>query len=331
MQINRVLHREYIQWSPCSNFIAAILINNTGSTSLQVLSNRLETMYVWLHEGSWADKVISVWAANSTFFGAAPIAIGPLQYHEACWNPHLQLPAECGEAAQFGELLAGIDAGVGDFVQHLSWGPGKAAAALVQLLHTHHVPNSPSGGQFSDPRGGSMFGDLANMYEPETPCKLHVLGAGQSMTSMYVEWSSCPGSQVMWSPAGDQLLLNSSHYLQLVTSACTPVVLLGGLPDNQLKSAVFSSDGVYFAAACHEYVNLYESKNGDIIHSMGIAAWHDPRHRWDIHFDDISDQLVLIGSEVVCITTFGWGSDSLRASSGKLCHAVATISNRATL
>ena len=314
----RTEHGYGTQWSPCSNFLSFIL-NDAGTASLLVLNSSLEMLYAWHHDGPWLSSVRSVWAANSTLLGAAQLP-GPLQHHQlgACWNPRGQQPALCSEAAQVTELLAGIDAGA--IVQHLSWGPCKAVAAIVKPppQYDYWVSNDNL-----HVFGGSVHGS-------GRICDLYVLEAGQSMTSMSVMWNPAlsSGNEVIWSPAGDRLLLNSSYSLQLVTTRCNGVVNVGDELEYQLRLAVFSSDAKFFASACQGVVTVHDATNGDIIHSVGVDVLQERGQKhWDLSFDDNANQLILIGWKDVRIISFGWGSDSLHTSSRELCNGIAAISS----
>lgn len=259
---------------------------------------------------SWPGGVLLAWAANSTLLGAVPLA-GPLQRHrlDVCWHLHEQQADHSAEASHARQLLAGI--ANGDIVKHLSWGPCNGAAAVAEL------PEPLSRADYC--RG--LY------YYPAIDHKLYVVHSGQGMASTTVPWAD--HGSLIWSPAGNRLLLISPGSFRLFTSRC---VLVGMVDDAYVpRVALFSSDGVHIAACagCKVALRLYNAHSGELVLAVGSKVEDEECQDalWDLSFNDQSDQLVLLGRKDVCITSFGWGTDTSRTSSRELCNAIAAVSS----
>ena len=252
-----------------------------------------------------------VWAANSTLLSAVQLA-GPLQHHclDVCWSPYVQQSGSCTEAGHVSALLAGTEAA--HTLQHLSWGPCNSVAAVAEL---------------SQPISSKFVSRYPDMYVAAVDHMLYVLEPGQGMSNMAVAWTN--GGKVVWSPAGDRLLLNSIDSVSLVTSGCKYVVILDEKPAYNQREAVFSSDGKHLAVACaccEVPLRLYNAKNGEVVFSLGHLVKDQLNTCWDLSFSDKSDQLILLGWDDISIICFGWGSCAARTSSTERCDGVAAVS-----
>ena len=289
-----------MQWSPCSSYLsmlqhdACLLVMNTG----------LDILYIWDPESSdsWCGyKPIPLWGPSSTFMAAMrsqdpaghPYEL-ELLWHAASIDP---ISAEAGLVRDF---LAGL--GSGNHVQCLVWGPvGGLAAATVS---------------FPRDADGKWLGRVA---------KLVVMLADGSLASMTVQDPDDNFTHswwpIVWSPAGDRLLLNRDSRPELVSSACVAVLQMELVYGAR---AVFSPDGRYVAGVCRgppnassDSLKLWSASSGAVVF---CEAW-EGLPKVDLTFAGLGDLLLLPGKHAFQVVQFGCNSSTTDRNK-QLCKAV---------
>ena len=288
-----------MQWSPCSTYISMPLRDGR----LLVVNTRFETVYNWGHDSFDSSgrcaAAVSLWGPSSTFMAAPHSEAADLPYQLIVgWRPNALQPVSA-ETELARALLAAL--GAEESLRYISWGPvGSLAAATV--TRSHDVAGNPL------PKITRL-----HVKHPDSSlvCTVAVQRCNKSWRNFW---------PLIWSPAGDRILLNVDSRPELVSSAC---VSIGQLDMASYARAVFTPDGRYVAGVCEGAasgrlsVKLWSASNGEVVLSepwQGVS-WAD------LAFNNLGNLLMLPGRSGFQI--MGYGRFSTCAQCQQLCKAVA--------
>ena len=218
-------------WSPCSRWCPLLRSGPRGS--LLLLNTRLETVACFGHDFEPSPIQLVgytlAWTPDSNLTAHAdPRFTGSAQGKgsrslDICWHASESGPGQQAAAEAARVLLGGLCAG--KTLQQLAWSPNNALAAVTGLPQRQLAD-----GRFVEPSSDKQH-------------KLYVLEPEQQLAIITLRFEQ-QGS-VIWSPAGDRILMESGHALELVTNRCVSVRLL--LQQYGASSACFSPDGRHCA------------------------------------------------------------------------------------
>ena len=293
-----------LRWSPGSKLFSMVYMD--ADCSIAVLSAAsLDILYVWLPDmASWPDDrdATAAWAPNGILTAAVRMSrsepLRPFQL-EACWHASLPDPCSTGEARLAKALLAHLSPN--EAVTHLAWSSAGSLACVAD-----------ADADFD-----------ADGYRWAIPCTLYVLCPGSpTVAGMEVCWNHYASvAAVVWSPAGDRLLVNSYARMQLVTPACVSVL---DLPLSTC-APVFSPDGRLVAAVTkldnspQLTLHLISAADGAF---MFQSVWEGFVGGSSMAFNDLGDQLRINGLHGARVFTFGQAHRADSMSSKQLSEAI---------
>ena len=283
-----------VRWSPS----ASLLCLFHQASSLHVLNTRLETVWAWPEgppQGSGSLQMAFDWTPSSALMAAvhdpAPL-YRCFQLHAVCDSA--QPASSESEVAMANKVLAELSPR--EMVKHLACSPISGVAFVTEVEHW--------------PRNYSH--------------KLHVVLPGSLPASVAVDHHyHASEAAVVWSPAGDRLLVTNSYMVQLVTSAC---VLL--LHIEECYDACFSPSGRHLAAAFSAYsrkksrlcVRLFSTSRGEVAFDQ---EWDGGIFEGSLAFNYAGDQLLLALPHGARAVTFGQAYEGTTMSSRQVCDAIA--------
>ena len=174
----------------------------------------------------------------------------------------------------------------------------------------------------------SPLGSLAavTMQAETSVCRLYVM-SGASLASMTLQGPQGTFSRawwpIVWSPAGDRLLLNRDIRPALVTTACASVLRMELVCHGR---AVFSPEGRYVAGVGNKHpdvdydrlcVKLWSATSGALVFSKTCRNLSPV----DLTFNCLGDLLLFPGKYGFQVLQFGC-SPSSTACNTQLCQAV---------
>ena len=286
-----------ICWAPDSS-----LVSMSIKGRLEVLNSSLESVYVWAAPVYW--EVVSAWTPGGYLMVAmCQPGVSPRQSHLLTICGHQSQPESTCAAASLATLLAQF--GPQEALKELAYSPANGVAAVTGTACEH--------------------GSCQCQYT------LHVLVPGFGLNSVAVGFSCLPyAAALVWSPAGDRLLVICPQRLQLVTLACVLVLDMPweGSHAEKCTSPIFSPDGHHVAAVCATgsqqdrqlRLRLFAAANGAVVfeHVWGGELWYDT-----LAFGPSGDQLVLMGEQHAYAFTLGQACEANTLSSGHMCDAIA--------
>ena len=279
----------------------AVCTSQQSGRRLHVLDISLDTMYAWPQEESGYPGAVNLrWTPSCILMALVRLHAWPddpaapsMQWHllEVCCHPQPH-PMCSPEAILTWKLLAEV---------------------APQQPNIREVAYSPTGG-------------LAVVIDPDNLHVFHIqLVVKELLESplvcVPVRRNLC--QDLLWSPAGDRLLLHDSERIQLLTSVCSVILDMpsgGHVP-------VFSPDGLCLALAYQLAIEakwqlrLYNTCDGALIF----------QHAWDGHlaiqssltFSREGDQIVVSGQDSTHVVSFGQELQASSWSSRQLCEAIA--------
>ena len=185
----------------------------------------------------------------------------------------------------------------GETLEHLAWSPNNGLAAVTGLPRQQLAD-----GRFVQPSSNKQH-------------KLYVLEPEQQLASITLQFEQ-QGS-VIWSPAGDRILMEAGHALELDTKRCTLVPLL--VQQYGASSACFSPDGRHCALVkgCRG-VKICKAADGSQVFSL-----EDDSMGYRVaRFSDCGAQLLLSRRELFRVIDFGWETTSSRAHCKQICSRI---------
>ena len=284
-----------MQWSPDSRLLSFY------DGVLHVLNCKLEHVCCWPDQSpafaSEKHVAACAWTPSCHLLGVVPTSgqVQPQSYRaEGCWDGFQAGAESSAEAEGLKVLLAHL--GAQETVVHLACSPLTGVALVTSC----------------GPRYDGQY-------------KLYIMLAGSLPASLALSFSRYAWeAEVIWSPAGDRLLVNCPEQLQLVTTACVLLVdIRAGCCD-----PTFSPDGRHVAAVfkttlqqkVHMSCRLFRASDGEIIfdHSWlgGVAVDR-------LAFNTEGDQLLITGRNKIHVVSFGQAYEAEHMSSRQLCEALA--------
>ena len=305
-----------MRWSPDSRVVQLLIQDDVHNKSkLLMLTPQLETVYCWpevevIGSDLCHDDIVPAWtSAGVAIIAARQRASPPHQGYvlDACWHQSRPDVGNSAEAALVKSMLVSVALSPQEGLKELAFSPLGGLAA--------------------------MTGPGADVGSSDCPCKLHVLlpgGAVESMTVCLSSWSS--ENALVWSPAGNRLLVGCLEGLQLVSTDCDLILNLPG----GAWAPTFSPDGRYAAVLSRTEctrtrsvlnLQLFSTCNGAIVFE----------HTWDVFdetgssmdFNREGDRLVVTDICNAHAFDFGQGNNVSNLSSRQLCEAIAAAGSAA--
>ena len=292
-----------LRWSGDSSLFAVLYEEEVSR--LCVLNASLETIIAWpLHSHrAWPVHMAFDWTPSCILMAAVHTPSSPARL-EVCWHPCQPSLGDMPETGMATRLLARLDPR--EATVCLAWGPSGGLALVT------HIERQPQR-------------------------KLYVLLPRGQPVSAGVHFSRFASeAALVWSPAGDRLLVNCPGRLQLFTSSCDPVL---DMPHGKCVP-VFSACGRHVAAA--EFfsaqqrgrlrVRVFEARSGALLweHKGRLAVGGGAVSSGNLAFSPMGDQLFVsglleYGTYGIHAFSFGRAYMAGRLSSRQLCEALAGV------
>ena len=279
-------------WSPCSQFVP--MYEHAVPGHLYVPNIKLETVMSFSSNQCAHNHAVGygchggflcVWAPDSTLVACADRP----DHVSLCWHSSGQHPGKAAQAARVSALLAELSAT--ESLEYLIWSPCGGLAAAT-LLHNKET------------RGKCPV--------------LHVSMPGQPPATMKA--GSGERESIIWSPAGDRLLVDS-YDLQLVTSKCVTVHQF------DRSTGCFSpcSHFVCVIGGSDISVRVCRASDGSLIFSLIGCSTRHGMPSFNYH----GDVIILTGSRGIRVICFGWGPNLGTAYGQQMCISLAAAGDLA--
>ena len=298
-----------MRWSPDSRLVQLYIQDDVNNQSkLHVLNPQLDIVYCWPEvavAGSSLchDDIMPAWTlAGATITAVCQRACSSDQCYvlDACWHQSQPDVSSSAEAALVRSLLAGVAFSPQEGIRELAFSPLGGLAAVI--------------------------GPGPDDSSSDCPYKLYVLLPGCALESVTVDFfASSWEAAIVWSLAGDRLLIGCLQELLLVSTECD---LILDMPGGACTPA-FTPDGRYAAAlgecrAGQKYrldLQLFNARSGAIVF----------QHVWDgmyangssMEFNQAGDRLIVTDRHNAHAFDFGQGCKASNLSSRQVCEAIA--------